>query len=71
VIRCHVLDPKLLQLFVFIADERHFGRAAERAGLAQSSASVQMRRLEDIIGAPFLSATGARRFNSPRSDAIS
>ncbi len=47
-----MLDPQLLRLFVLLAQERHFGRAAERASLAQSSASAQLRRLEDIIGAP-------------------
>ncbi len=46
-----MLDPQLLHLFVLLAEERHFGRAAERANLAQSTASMQLARLEDRIGA--------------------
>lgn len=47
-----MLDPGLLQLFVYLAEERHVGHAADRAGLAQSTASTQLMRLEDTIGAP-------------------
>lgn len=49
-----MLDPRLLDLFVHVAEERSFGRAAERLNLAQSTVSAQIRRLEDTVGAPLL-----------------
>lgn len=46
------LDPRLLQSFVVLTEELHFGRAAERLTLAQSALSQQIIRLERQIGAP-------------------
>ena len=47
-----MLEPRLLHLFVQLAEDRHFGRTAERLNIAQSTVSTQLRRLEDVIGAP-------------------
>lgn len=47
-----MLDPRLLDLFVHLAEDLHFGRAAERLNIAQSTVSTQLQRLEDMIGAP-------------------
>ena len=46
-----MLDPRMLQLFVQLAEDLHFGRTAERLNVAQSTVSTQLRRLEDVIGA--------------------
>jgi DNA-binding transcriptional LysR family regulator len=44
------LDIDLLRSFSLIAEEKSFTRAAERVGRSQSAVSLQIKRLEDIIG---------------------
>jgi DNA-binding transcriptional LysR family regulator len=44
------LDPELLQAFVLIADGHTFTQAAERMGRTQSAVSMQIKRLEGILG---------------------
>ena len=53
------LDPDILRAFVMIAEGSSVTRAAERVGRTQSAVSMQMRRLEDMLGTPLL-ARGAR-----------
>src|SRR6187551_776407 len=44
------LDPDLLRSFVAIAEEKSFTRAAARVGRTQSAVSLQMQRLEGVLG---------------------
>jgi adenylate cyclase len=44
------LDIDLLRTFVRIAEEKSFTRAAERVGRTQSAVSLQMQRLESLVG---------------------
>jgi DNA-binding transcriptional LysR family regulator len=44
------LDPDLLRAFAFIAEEGSFTRAAERIGRTQSAVSMQVQRLEAVLG---------------------
>ncbi len=49
------LDPDLLRAFAFIAEEGSFTRAAERVGRTQSAVSMQVQRLEAVLGHKVLS----------------
>lgn len=48
------IDPDLLRAFTFIAEEGSFTRAAERVGRTQSAVSMQMQRLEQVLGQTLL-----------------
>jgi DNA-binding transcriptional LysR family regulator len=48
------MDLKSLRCFLLLAEELHFGRAAERTHLTQSGLSQRIARLEDAIGTPLL-----------------
>lgn len=45
-----MLETRSLAYFIALADELHFGRTAERLGLAQSALSTHILRLEDRLG---------------------
>ncbi|RWE35345.1 MAG: LysR family transcriptional regulator [Mesorhizobium sp.] len=44
------LDSDLLRTFVAIAEAGNFTRAAEQAGRTQSAVSMQMKKLEELVG---------------------
>jgi len=48
------LDPDLLRAFVYIAEDGSFTRAAERVGRTQSAVSMQVQRLEALLGEKIL-----------------
>jgi len=49
------LDPELLRAFQLIAEGESFTRAADRLGRTQSAISMQIKRLEEILGHTVLS----------------
>ncbi|MGX6603028.1 LysR family transcriptional regulator [Micromonosporaceae bacterium Da 78-11] len=54
------LDTALLRAFLATADERHFGRAAERLHLTQQALSKRIARLETLLGVRLLDRTTRR-----------
>ena len=49
------LDTDLLRVFVLIAEGHSFTQAAVRVGRTQSAISMQVKRLEEVLGQPVLS----------------
>ena len=48
------LDPDLLRAFLLIVEEGSFTRAAQRVGRTQSAVSMQVQRLESLLGQTLL-----------------
>ncbi len=51
-------DPALLRTFVAVCRHGSLSRAADQAGRAQSALSMQIRRLEEMVGKRLLHRTG-------------
>jgi DNA-binding transcriptional LysR family regulator len=64
------LDPELLKAFVAVADHRSFTRAATQLNRTQSAVSMQIRRLEDRLGATLFQRTKANVALSPSGEGL-
>jgi len=64
------LDLDLVRAFVVIAEARSFTRAAERLGRTQSAVSLQVRRLEDRLGAALFTRDPRSVALTPEGEAL-
>ena len=65
-----MIDIRRLKLFVAVAEELHFGRAAARVGMAQPPFSQQIRRLERDLEVELLLRTSRRVLLTPAGEEL-
>ena len=59
-----------LRYLVALADERHFGKAAERCYVSQPTLSAQVRKLEEYLGVPLVERQPKRISITPAGEKI-
>ncbi|HEX2553344.1 MAG TPA: LysR substrate-binding domain-containing protein [Microvirga sp.] len=64
------LSLRDLEYAVAVAEERHFGRAAERCNVSQPALSAQVRKLEEGLGVVLFERTSRRVLPTERGQAI-
>lgn len=64
------LSLRDLEYLVAVAEERHFGRAAERCSVSQPALSAQIRKLEESLGVALFERTSRRVLPTPDGEAV-
>ena len=66
----YAVEIQQARAFIVVAEELHFGRAAERLGMGQSPLSRMIRQLEDELGASLFHRTTRNVKLSPAGQAL-
>ncbi len=64
------LDVDLLRTFAILAETGNFTRTAEEVGRTQSAVSMQVKRLEDLVGKPLVQRDGRTNTVTPDGQLI-
>ncbi|WP_375412832.1 LysR substrate-binding domain-containing protein [uncultured Bradyrhizobium sp.] len=65
-----LIDPELLRTFLAFAEAGSLVRAAATVGRSPSAITLQMHRLEEIIGEPLLAVAGRGRVLTPAGEEL-
>src|SRR5437762_4423035 len=66
----YAVELRELLIFLVLADELHFGRAAERLGISQPGVSEAVRVLESRLGVKIFDRTSRRVRLTPAGEAL-
>ena len=64
------MKTHLLRYFVALAEERHFGRAAQRLSITQPPLSVALKTLELVLGAVLMERDAKQVTLTPAGEAF-
>ena len=65
-----MLDPELLKTFVTVSEQRSFTRTAAHLKRTQSAVSMQIKRLEELLGTTLFARTTSQVALSPSGEAL-
>ncbi|MGJ7606425.1 LysR substrate-binding domain-containing protein [Variovorax sp. LT1R20] len=65
-----MLDPELLKTFVTVAGQRSFTRTAAQLNRTQSAVSMQVKRLEELLGTTLFARTTSQVALTPSGEAL-